>query len=86
VKRGNALVRIYLHNERHERSYGEVKLWLVFAKPQTYGRKVEETEVKTVPLFNFPNNSWHTHQNSQAKVRPRIICMQVSYHMKSGLP
>ena len=37
----------------------EVKLWLVFAKiflkPQTYGRKVEETEVNIVPLFNFPN-------------------------------
>ena len=52
------MVRIYLHNERHERSYGEVKLQLVFAKifpkPQTYGRKVEETEVNTVPLFNFP--------------------------------
>ena len=56
------MVRIYIHNERHERFYGEVKLWLVFAKifpkPQTYGRKVEETEVNTVPLFNFPNNSW----------------------------
>jgi hypothetical protein len=62
MKRGNALVRIYLHNERHERSYGEVKLWLVFAKifskPQSYSRKVGETEVNTVPLFNFPNNSW----------------------------
>jgi len=22
----------YIHNERHDRSYGEVKLWLVFAK------------------------------------------------------
>ena len=52
------MVRIYLHNEKHERSYGELKLWLVFTKPQTYGRKVEETEVKTVLLFNFPNNSW----------------------------
>ena len=34
-------------------------LWLVFAKifskPQTYGKKVEETEVNTVLLFNFPN-------------------------------
>jgi hypothetical protein len=62
MKRGNALVRIYIHSERHERSYGEVKLWLVFAtifsKPQTYGRKVEETKVNTIPLFNFPNNSW----------------------------
>ena len=56
------MVRIYIHTERHERSYGEVKLWLVFAKifskPQTYGRKVEETEVNTVSLFNFPSNSW----------------------------
>ena len=62
MKTSNALVRIYIHNEQHEGSYGEVKLWLVFAKifpkPQTYGRKVEETEVNTVPLFNFPNNSW----------------------------
>ena len=52
----------YIHNERHERSFGEIKLWLVFAKifskPQTYDRKVEETEVNTVPLFNSPNNSW----------------------------
>ena len=31
-KRSNALVRIYIHTERHEKSYGEVKLWLVFAK------------------------------------------------------
>ena len=49
----------YKHNEWHERSYGEVKLWLIFAKifskPQSYSRKVEETEVNTVPLFNFPN-------------------------------
>ena len=56
------MVRIYIHIERHERSFGEVKLWLVFAKifskPQSHGRKVEETEVSTVPLFNFPNNSW----------------------------
>ena len=53
------MVRIYIHNERHERFYGEVKIWLVFAKifskSQSYGRKVEETEVSTVPLFNFPN-------------------------------
>ena len=53
------MVRIYIHNERHERSYGEVKLWLVFAKifpkPQSYRRKVEETEVNTFPLFNYPN-------------------------------
>ena len=59
MKRGNALVRIYIHNERQERSYGEVKLWLVFAKlfskSQSYGKKVEETEVNTVPLFNCPN-------------------------------
>ena len=59
MKRSNALVRIHIHNERHERSYGEVKLWLVFAKiflkPQSYSRKVEETEVNTIPLFNFPN-------------------------------
>ena len=27
----------------------------IFSKPQTYGRKVEETEVNAVPLFNFPN-------------------------------
>ena len=37
-------------------------LWLVFAKifskPQTYGKKVEETEVNAVLLFNFPSNSW----------------------------
>jgi hypothetical protein len=56
------MVRIYIHIERHERSFGEVKLWLVFAKifskPQSHCRKVEETEVSTVPLFNFPNNSW----------------------------
>ena len=62
MKTSNTLVRIYLHNERHERSYGEVKLWLVFAKifpkPQTYGKKVEETEVNAVLLFNFPSNSW----------------------------
>ena len=49
----------YIHSERHERSYGEVKLWVVFAKifpkPQSYSRKVEETEVNTIPLFNFPN-------------------------------
>ena len=32
MKRGNALVRIYIHTERHERSYGEVKLWLVFVE------------------------------------------------------
>ena len=53
------MVRIYIHNERQERSYGEVKLWLVFAKKisksQSCGKKVEETEVSTVPLFNFPN-------------------------------
>ena len=53
------MVRIYIHSERHERSYGEVKLWLVFAniflKPQSYRRKVEEIEVNTIPLFNFPN-------------------------------
>ena len=53
------MVRIYIHNERHERFYGQVKLWLVFAKifskPQSYSRKVEEPEVNTVPLFNFPN-------------------------------
>ena len=59
MKTSNALVRIYIHSERHERSYGEVNLWLVFAKifpkPQSYSRKVEETEVNTVPLFNFPN-------------------------------
>ena len=57
-------MRISIHTERHERSYGEVKLWLVFAKifskPQSYGRKeeetkVEETKVNTVMLFNFPN-------------------------------
>ena len=52
-------MRIYIHNERHERFYGEVKLWLVFAKifskSQSYGRKVEETEVSTISLFNFPN-------------------------------
>jgi len=62
MKRGNTLVRIYIHNERHERFYGQVKLWLVFAKifpkPQSYSKKVEETEVKTIPLFNFPNNLW----------------------------
>ena len=53
-----------MHTERHERSYGEVKLWLVFAKiflkPQSYSRKVEETEVNTVPLFNFTNNYGRT--------------------------
>jgi len=27
----------------------------IFQKPQSYSRKVEETEVNTVPLFNFPN-------------------------------
>ena len=27
----------------------------IFPKPQSYSRKVEETEVNTVPLFNFPN-------------------------------
>ena len=84
------MVTIYIHTERHERSYGEVKLWLVFAKifskPQSHSRKVEETEVNTVPLFNFPNNSWSTHQNSQVRVKFRIICMQVPYHMKSGPP
>ena len=62
MKRGNALVRIYMHTERHERSHGEVKLWVVFAKIfpklQSYSRKVEETEVNTVPVFNLPNNSW----------------------------
>ena len=49
----------YIHSEWHERSYGEVKLWLIFAKvfskPQSYSRKVEETDVDTIPLFNFPN-------------------------------
>ena len=53
------MVRIYIHTERHERSYGEVKLWLVFAKifskSQSCGRKVEETEVSTVPFFNCLN-------------------------------
>jgi hypothetical protein len=52
----------YIHIECHQRSYGEVKLWLVFEKyfrnPQSYGRKVEETEVSTVPLFNFRNILW----------------------------
>ena len=52
-------MRIYIHNERQERSYGEVKLWLVFAKifskSQSYGKKVEKTVVSIVPLFNFPN-------------------------------
>ena len=58
----------YIHIEQHERYYGEVKLWLVlakiFPKPQTYGKKVEENEVNTIPLFNFPNKLWKTHQNS----------------------
>ena len=49
----------YIHNEQHERFYGEVKLWLVFAKifskSQSCGRKVEETEVSTVPFFNCLN-------------------------------
>ena len=52
----------YIHSEQHERPYREIKLWLVFAKifptPQSYSRKVEETKVSIVPLFNFPNNSW----------------------------
>ena len=26
----------------------------IFSKPQSYNKKVEETEVNTVPLFNFP--------------------------------
>ena len=26
----------------------------IFPKPQSYSRKVEEIEVSTVPLFNFP--------------------------------
>ena len=53
------MVRIYIHAERHERSNGQVMLWLVFAKIlsklQSYSRKVEETEVNTILLFNFPN-------------------------------
>ena len=53
------MVRIYIHNERHERSYGQVKLWLVFgkifSKSKSYGKKVKETKVSTVPLFNFRN-------------------------------
>jgi len=48
-----------IQNERHERLFGEVKPWLVFAKifskSQSYGRKVEETEVSTVPFFNCLN-------------------------------
>ena len=27
----------------------------IFPKPQSYSREVEETEVNTIPLFNFPN-------------------------------
>ena len=27
----------------------------IFSKPQSNDRKVEETEVSTIPLFNFPN-------------------------------
>jgi len=27
----------------------------IFSKSQSYSRKVEETEVSTIPLFNFPN-------------------------------
>ena len=27
----------------------------IFSKPQSYSRKVEETDVDTIPLFNFPN-------------------------------
>ena len=53
------MVRIFIYTERHERTYGEVKLWLVFAKifskSQSYGKKVEKTVVSIVPLFNFPN-------------------------------
>ena len=77
----------YIHNERHERSYGEVKLWLVstkiFSKSQSYSRKVEETEVSTIPLFNFPNIMVDT-SNSQVRVKLRIIYMQVSYHIETG--
>ena len=54
------MVRIYIYTMSNIRSYGEVKQWLIFAKifpkPQSYSRKVEETKVNTVPLFNFPNN------------------------------
>jgi hypothetical protein len=32
-----------------------VGLCKIFSKPQSYGRKVEATEVNIVPLFNFPN-------------------------------
>jgi len=43
-----------------KRTYGEVKLLLVFSKifskPQSYNKEVEETDVSTIPLFNFPNN------------------------------
>jgi hypothetical protein len=32
MKTSNALVRIYIHSERHERSYGEVKAMVGLCK------------------------------------------------------
>ena len=83
-------MRIYSHTERHERSYGEVKLWVVFAKifskPQSYSRKVEETEVNTVPLQLAKQFMVDTSKfTGKGKASNNLYAGAISYEVGSAL-